>query len=44
MARMKWTSHSWYKPFLTVLDDEREMTDRVKADLAGQSRSSRTST
>ena len=32
------TSHSWRKTYLTALDDERAMTDRAKADLAGQSR------
>jgi integrase len=38
-VQLEWmTSHSWRKTYLTVLDDEREMTDRAKADLAGQSR------
>lgn len=38
-VQLEWmTSHSWRKTYLTVLDDERAMTDRAKADLAGQAR------
>ena len=38
-VQLEWmTSHSWRKTYLTALDDERGMTERAKADLAGQAR------